>query len=75
MYIYLYHIAYGKNEMNHHQFTYCCDQDRSVLISNFEKQGWFPVGPEEDWNLYWASVQTVRAIFSVESGFRLSDSQ
>ncbi|XP_076330457.1 tubulin tyrosine ligase-like 1B isoform X2 [Tachypleus tridentatus] len=65
----------GIDKMNHQQFTYCCDQDRSVLISNFEKQGWFPVGPEEDWNLYWASVQTVRAIFSVESGFRLSDSQ
>ncbi|XP_076330463.1 tubulin tyrosine ligase-like 1B isoform X5 [Tachypleus tridentatus] len=64
----------GIDKMNHQQFTYCCDQDRSVLISNFEKQGWFPVGPEEDWNLYWASVQTVRAIFSVESGFRLSDS-
>lgn len=57
------------------EITYCCDIDKSVLISNFEKRGWLPVGPEEDWNVYWASVPTVRAIFSIETGYRLNDNQ
>ncbi|GIY01183.1 probable tubulin polyglutamylase TTLL1 [Caerostris darwini] len=57
------------------QVTYCCDMDKSVLISNFEKRGWIPVGPEDDWNVYWSSVLTVRNIFSVETGYRLSDNQ
>ncbi|CAL1301073.1 unnamed protein product [Larinioides sclopetarius] len=57
------------------QVTYCCDMDKSVLISNFEKRGWIPVGPDDDWNVYWSSVLTVRNIFSVETGYRLSDNQ
>ncbi|XP_054719711.1 polyglutamylase complex subunit TTLL1-like isoform X2 [Uloborus diversus] len=57
------------------QVTYCCDMDKSVLTTNFEKRGWIPVGAEDDWNVYWSSVLTVRNIFSVETGYRLSDNQ
>lgn len=57
------------------RLKYACDLDKSVLINNFEKRGWVPVGPEDDWSFYWATVQTVRNIFSVENGYRLCDDQ
>ncbi|KAK9399495.1 putative tubulin polyglutamylase TTLL1 [Crotalus adamanteus] len=51
------------------------DIEKSVLINNFEKRGWIPVSENEDWNFYWMSVQTIRNVFSVETGYRLSDDQ
>lgn len=30
---------------------------------------------DEDWNFYWAGVQTCRNIFSVDSGYRMHDYQ
>jgi hypothetical protein len=30
---------------------------------------------EGDWNIYWASVNTIRQIFNPETGFRLTDMQ
>ncbi|KAK2143837.1 hypothetical protein LSH36_808g00026 [Paralvinella palmiformis] len=54
---------------------YACDLDKSVLVNNFEKRGWLPVGTDDDWNFYWATIQTVRNIFSVENGYRLCDDQ
>lgn len=54
---------------------FACDLDKSVLVNNFEKRGWVPVSPDDDWNFYWGTIQTVRNVFSVESGFRLSDDQ
>ena len=35
------------------RLKYACDLDKSVLINNFEKRGWIPVSPDEDWNFYW----------------------
>ena len=32
-------------------------------------------GTEDDWNFYWASVSSFRAIMSPDSGYRLSDNQ
>lgn len=32
---------------------YVCDQDKSVLVNNFEKRGWVPCAEDEDWNFYW----------------------
>ncbi|GFR30729.1 probable tubulin polyglutamylase TTLL1 [Trichonephila clavata] len=61
--------------MSKRRVKYCCDMDRPVLISNFEKRKWIRVRPEEDWNVYWSSVLTVRNIFKVETGYRLSDNQ
>ncbi|XP_023391639.1 probable tubulin polyglutamylase TTLL1 isoform X5 [Pteropus vampyrus] len=51
------------------------DIEKSVLINNFEKRGWVQVAENEDWNFYWMSVQTIRNVFSVETGYRLSDDQ
>ncbi|XP_049740534.1 polyglutamylase complex subunit TTLL1 isoform X2 [Loxodonta africana] len=51
------------------------DIEKSVLINNFEKRGWIQVTENEDWNFYWMSVQTIRNVFSVETGYRLSDDQ
>ncbi|XP_046395527.1 polyglutamylase complex subunit TTLL1 isoform X2 [Ischnura elegans] len=55
--------------------VFCSDLDKSVLVSNFEKRGWVQVGPEEDWNFYWAGTQTCRNLFSVDSGYRMHDHQ
>uniref|UniRef100_A0A4X2KLI8 TTL family tubulin polyglutamylase complex subunit L1 n=1 Tax=Vombatus ursinus TaxID=29139 RepID=A0A4X2KLI8_VOMUR len=51
------------------------DIEKSVLINNFEKRGWVQVTENEDWNFYWMSVQTIRNVFSLEAGYRLSDDQ
>ncbi|MXQ92375.1 hypothetical protein E5288_WYG001127 [Bos mutus] len=51
------------------------DIEKSVLVNNFEKRGWVQVTENEDWNFYWMSVQTIRNVFSVETGYRLSDDQ
>ncbi|XP_058597089.1 polyglutamylase complex subunit TTLL1 isoform X2 [Neofelis nebulosa] len=51
------------------------DIEKSVLINNFEKRGWVQVTENEDWNFYWMTVQTIRNVFSVETGYRLSDDQ
>ncbi|ELT87418.1 hypothetical protein CAPTEDRAFT_168095 [Capitella teleta] len=57
------------------RLKFACDMDKSVLVNNFEKRGWVSVGADEDWNFYWATVQSVRNIFSVENGYRLADDQ
>lgn len=54
---------------------FCTDLDKSVLVNNFEKRGWIQVNADDDWNFYWASVQTCRNIFSVDSGYRMHDNQ
>uniref|UniRef100_A0A0B7A5P9 Polyglutamylase complex subunit TTLL1 n=1 Tax=Arion vulgaris TaxID=1028688 RepID=A0A0B7A5P9_9EUPU len=54
---------------------FASDFDKSVLLNNFENQGWIQVSPEDDWNFYWAGVHNIRGIFSVESGFRMQDDQ
>ncbi|XP_063240257.1 polyglutamylase complex subunit TTLL1 isoform X2 [Bacillus rossius redtenbacheri] len=55
--------------------TFCSDLDKSVLISNFEKRNWAQVGPDDDWNFYWAGTQSCRSLFSVDSGYRMNDNQ
>ncbi|XP_036433318.1 probable tubulin polyglutamylase TTLL1 [Colossoma macropomum] len=51
------------------------DIEKSVLLNNFEKRGWVQVTDSEDWNFYWMSIQTIRNVFSVDTGYRLSDDQ
>ncbi|XP_043268956.1 probable tubulin polyglutamylase TTLL1 isoform X2 [Venturia canescens] len=53
--------------------TFCTDMEKSVIVYNFEKRGWSQVGPEDDWNFYWAVTQSCRNIFSVETGYRMGD--
>ncbi|XP_048579251.1 polyglutamylase complex subunit TTLL1 isoform X2 [Nematostella vectensis] len=61
--------------MSTSRVRYMVDADKSVLVNNFEKRGWIQCADDEDWNFYWASVQTVRTIFNVETGYRLADDQ
>ncbi|XP_051747765.1 probable tubulin polyglutamylase TTLL1 isoform X2 [Ctenopharyngodon idella] len=51
------------------------DIEKSVLINNFEKRGWIQVTDSDDWNFYWMSIQTIRSVFSVDTGYRLTDDQ
>ncbi|XP_017784470.1 PREDICTED: probable tubulin polyglutamylase TTLL1 [Nicrophorus vespilloides] len=55
--------------------TFCTDLDKSVVVTNCEKRGWVQVGPEDDWNIYWAGTLTCKSLFSVDSGYRMSDAQ
>ncbi|KAK6622692.1 putative tubulin polyglutamylase ttll1 [Polyplax serrata] len=57
------------------KINYCTDVEKTVLLANFEKRGWVQVGPDDDWNFYWSGIQTCRTLFSVDSGYRMNDSQ
>ncbi|XP_063843784.1 polyglutamylase complex subunit TTLL1-like isoform X2 [Scylla paramamosain] len=57
------------------RIAYCTDMEKSVLSNNFEKRGWIQVGPDDEWNFYWAGAQTCRSLFSVDSGYRMNDNQ
>jgi len=52
------------------------DFDKPVIIDNFIVRKWTEVDEdEEDWNIYWATVGTVRGFFKAGSGVRLNDYQ
>lgn len=52
------------------------DFDKSVIIENFEDRNWEKVDDDDDdWNILWANVNTVRQIFNPKFGFRLTDDQ
>ncbi|KAG0415430.1 hypothetical protein HPB47_007406 [Ixodes persulcatus] len=44
-------------------------------MSVLTKRNWLRVESDQDWNIYWASVAGVRAVFSADYGSRLSDHQ
>lgn len=54
---------------------YKLDFEKSVLINNLEKRKWQRTHNDRDWNVYWASVNTVKQIFNPDVGYRLSDDQ
>ena len=51
------------------------DTNKSAVVSNFERRGWLRASGDDDWNIYWATVQTVRTLFNPESGYRFGDAQ
>lgn len=51
------------------------DHEKSVLVSNFERRGWTRATDEGEWNIYFASPQTIKTLFSSESSVRLNDTQ
>eukprot|EP00906_Rhabdomonas_costata_P006437 RCo009415 len=53
---------------------YRTDFEKQVLLTNFELRRWSRT-TDEDWNLFWASVTSVRQLFSAEGGIRLSETQ
>ena len=58
-----------------HEVRWRADHDKGVLLANFARRGWTRATDDSDWNLYWASPQGTKAIFSAESGVRLNDNQ
>ena len=60
------------------------DFDKQVILQNFEKRGWVRCSGEgrrptphsaDDWNIYWANVDTVHRIFNAQTGHRLGETQ
>jgi tubulin polyglutamylase TTLL1 len=52
------------------------DLEKGVVTHQFERRGWVRTTENDsDWNIYWASVATVRAIFNPDTGYRLNDMQ
>eukprot|EP01035_Chromulina_nebulosa_P017207 gene17207-22728_t len=52
------------------------DLEKGVVTINFERRGWQRANDNDsDWNIYWASVNTVKQIFNPDSGYRLNDMQ
>ncbi|KAG2482988.1 hypothetical protein HYH03_018114 [Edaphochlamys debaryana] len=58
--------------------TWRCDFDKSVITANFKRRGWVEddgdEGDASGWDLWWASVQTVKALFG-ETTLRLQSHQ
>lgn len=53
------------------------DFDKQVVIAAFERRGWQRVRSEDDddWDVYWASVHSIRQLFNPENGRRLAEHQ
>eukprot|EP00927_Polykrikos_kofoidii_P072956 TRINITY_DN69033_c0_g1_i1.p1 TRINITY_DN69033_c0_g1~~TRINITY_DN69033_c0_g1_i1.p1 ORF type:complete len:446 (+),score=59.92 TRINITY_DN69033_c0_g1_i1:227-1564(+) len=67
-----------RNDRVERTIVYRADFDKHVIISNFARRGWqrsHGGEDDDDWNVFWASVHSVRQIFNAEFGKRLSDHQ
>lgn len=54
------------------------DLDKSVILENFNDRAWEELDDDDEsnnWNFYWASVSTIRNIFSGKWPFKLMDNQ
>ena len=52
------------------------DLTKPVLIENFLERGWVEADEDdENWNIYWADVNTVRKIFNGKTFLKLGDHQ
>ena len=50
------------------------DTEKHAIISNFERRGWVKAH-DDDWNVYWANVHSVKVLFNPDNGYRLADHQ
>lgn len=59
------------------QIRWRTDFDKFVIISNFERRQWskHSQADEDGWDIYWASVITIKQIFSPENSVRLEPHQ
>lgn len=57
--------------------TWKTDFDKFVILGNFERRGWTKAAEEDaaGWDIYWANVTSVRAIFATENNARLKPGQ
>lgn len=51
------------------------DLNKDVIIKNFEDRKWEESNDAENWNFYWASVNTVRQIFHPKNFVKVRDNQ
>ena len=51
------------------------DLNKDVIIQNFTDRFWEETDDDDDWNFFWASVNTIRQIFSGKSYIKLTDYQ
>ena len=52
------------------------DLNKDVITQNFTDRFWEEIGEDDDnWNFFWASVNTIRQIFSGKSYIKLNDFQ
>jgi tubulin polyglutamylase TTLL1 len=52
------------------------DLNKQVITDNYIERGWLETEDEdEDWNIYWASVNSVRNIFNGKTYVKLGDMQ
>ena len=51
------------------------DLNKDVIIQNFTDRFWEEIEDDDNWNFFWASVNTVRQIFSGKSYVKLNDYQ
>ena len=52
------------------------DLNKDVIIQNFTDRFWEEIGEDDDnWNFFWASVNTIRQIFSGKTYVKLNDYQ
>jgi hypothetical protein len=50
------------------RILYRTEFEKGVLISNFEKRGWERAGEGDEWNFFWASKGSTRAMFNPYAG-------
>ena len=51
------------------------DFDKPVILETFDKRGWVKAQGPDDWNIFWATKDSVRMIFNPETGHRLGEAQ
>lgn len=56
---------------------YRTDFDKFIVVSNCERRGWSRASQDisDDWDFYWANVNTVKQLFLPDSGYRLDPHQ
>ena len=62
--------------MGPYKLKWKSDMEKGVVCHNFDRRGWVRCAEgDNDWNIYWASVGSVRQIFNPDTGYRLHDMQ
>ena len=51
------------------------DLNKDVIIQNFTDRFWEEIEDDDNWNFFWASVNTIRQIFSGKSYVKMNDYQ
>ena len=73
-------ITYQTDKKNKHsnaraKLLWKSDLNKDVIIQNFTDRGWEECPESDNWNFYWASVNTIRSIFHPKNFTKLNDNQ